>query len=287
MTNGSFNHFYILSSLKHSEEYTATALFDFIQWEKDNNNLNFDLSHIKFEGIADLRRVLAEINQSTINGEKPLIHFECHGDEDDGLYFKDNTEIPWRELSAILLEINLSSAFNLLIGLAACYGTEFFGNMSPLHPCPCLGVYAPANEVDPGEVMSGARKFYGTLLRTGNISEANQELMNAQGAWYMLTADYFYLGAIRHYIINHCTPEKLLPFIKEQQSKLLKTRIRKTTIQLKHELNQWQGKHLIHDYFDKYFSTYAIPENKLRFNYVKNQVKEAMTELRGTGKYWI
>lgn len=137
MSNGFFNHFYILSSLKTSEEYTATYLFDYIEAEKKSNEINFDLSHIRFEGVAQLREVLARINKFTLNGEKPLIHFECHGDEEDGLFFKDGTEITWGELSAILLKINLSSRFNLLIGLAACYGSEFFGNMSPLHPCPC------------------------------------------------------------------------------------------------------------------------------------------------------
>ncbi len=287
MTNGSFNHFYILSSLKPFEESTANFLFSFIETEKENNNLNFNLSHIKFEGVEELREKLKEIKNFALDGQKPFIHFECHGDEDDGLFFKDNTEIHWSELSAILLEINVASRFNLLIGLAACYGTEFFGNMSPMNPCPCLGVYAPANEVHPGEVMSGSRQFYGALLRTGNVRDANQELRNAQGAWYMLTADYFYLGAIKNYITTHCTPENILPVIKARQSNLLKAGIKKTVIQLKQELNKRHEKYLMHEFFDKYFSTHEIPENKLRFEYVKKQVGEIMKELRETGKYWI
>lgn len=150
-----------------------------------------------------------------------------------------------------------------------------------------LGVYAPANEVHPGQVMSGSRQFYGTLLRTGNIRDANQELMSAQGAWYMLTADYFYLGAIRHYIAAHCTPEKILPVIKARKSNLLKFNIRKSISQLRRELNQRHEKYLVHEYFEKYFSVNEVSENKIRFEYVKEQVEKTIKEMRDTGKYWI
>lgn len=287
MTNGSFNHFYILSSLKPSEEFTAIELFKFIEAEKIENGLHIDLTHIKFDGFTDLENILKDINKSTLEGTRPIIHFECHGDPDDGLFFKDNTEIQWDKLSELLLKINRSSRFNLLIGLAACYGSEFFGNMSPMHPCPCLLVFAPAKEVDPGEVMSGPRQFYGTLLRTRDADEANRRLRNAQGEWLWLSAEVLFLGAVHNFITLHCTPERLLEEIKDAQSHFSKHGIQKSIPELTADFNKYAENKILNDFFDKYFSTDAVPENKHRFANLKIRVQKLIEELRGTGKYWI
>lgn len=288
MTNGfTFTQFYILSSLNPKEEYTANDLFKYIETERNNNGYDFELTHAKFQGIDQLQIIIKKINEQTLTGQIPLIHFECHGDPLDGLFFKDGTEIKWEALFEIITEINISSKFNLFVGLAACFGLNFIDKMNPVRPSPCWAVIAPVNEVDPGEVISGFRNFYGVLLRTGSVNEANRALKSAQGAWYMNNAEAWYYGCIKNYIETHCTPQALEPIISARHSQLLESGRNVSLLQIKENFMKHQLNYLTHRYFDQYFSTHVIPGNKHRFANVQNITQKLISDLRETGKYWI
>jgi len=258
-----------------------------IETERNNNGFNFEITHTKFEGLHQLKSIIQEINSKALLGKIPLIHFECHGDPLDGLYFKDNTEIRWDHLFEIITEINISSKFNLLVGIAACFGLNFIDKISPTRPSPCWAVIAPVNEVNPGEVMSGFRNFYSTLLRTGSVNEANSALKVSQGAWYMNNAEAWYYGCIKNFIETHCTPQALEPIISATHAQYLQSGLTISASQIKAQFIKNQLNYLTRTCFDRYFSTDAIPENKHRFSNIQNLIQQLIKESRSTGKYWI
>lgn len=282
-----FSQIYILSSLKAGEAYTAYDLAKFIETERNNSGFQFDLRHIEFDGIEELTLIFGAIQQEIDNGEIPLIHFECHGDQFDGLVFRDGTEITWHNLSKYLLSINIATKFNLLVCLAACFGAFFIEYMRPSRPCPCWAVVAPTDEVHPGQVMSGFRKFYSALLRTRSVNEAQQALRTAEGRWFLNNAEFWYLEVVQHYVENQCTPHVLRSRIASLHKKLKDSGSSKSMPEVKAHLKQQHQNDLTYRFFDQYFSIEKIPSNKARFEHMRKRVRETIERLRSTGKYWI
>lgn len=286
-TGINFNQIIILSSLDKEEADTAGDLHKFIESERIENNLNFETLLKPFESANDLENILSNIEENSRKGARPIIQIECHGDISEGLELTNGSTLSWDRLEQLLLPINVSTRFNLLVGIAACFGGHFIGKMVPTNPCPCWAVVAPAKEVDPGQVISGFRKFYGTLLRTKSINEAQNALKSAEGTWFLNNAEQWYLEITKHYLNTYHTPKIMRSRVAQIHKKLKDEEKPQSMSFIKKELIKLNRIDLMEVFFNDYFSTKAIPENIERFSSLKQKIERQIDNLKENGTHWV
>lgn len=100
----------------------------------------------------------------------PILHFECHGDRDKGLYVHASEEyISWEEIIRHIAEINQASKNNTGVVIAACYGFEISKFVTFNAPCPFNYVVAAQDEVQAGRLQDVILPFYKATVQSGNL----------------------------------------------------------------------------------------------------------------------
>ena len=106
----------------------------------------------------------------------PVLHIEAHGSP-LGLHGPDRhgTEdtASWEELTEPLQILNLASACNLIVFIAACIG---FAGIQAFHRgprSPALALIGPDDDVEPNPLLNGSKEFYRRMRDIGwSISAA-------------------------------------------------------------------------------------------------------------------
>lgn len=144
--------------------------------------------------IAVLKMVLTECKAGILY---PVLHFECHGDRNEGLYIHASREyVAWEELIRHIAEINQATRNNTGVVLAACYGLEISQFVTFASPCPFSYVIAPQNEIQAGQLQDVILGFYKVVVQTGDL-EGGLALLDDQlklfhcGEWFFSTSSTF------------------------------------------------------------------------------------------------
>ena len=144
--------------------------------------------------IAALKLVLTECKAGVLY---PLLHFECHGDPDKGLYVHASKEyVAWDELVQHIAEINQATRNNVGVVLAACYGFEISKFVTFTAPCPFNYVIAAQDEIRAGQLQDVVMDFYKTTVKSGDLQGGlvaldDQLMLFHSGQWFYSTLASF------------------------------------------------------------------------------------------------
>jgi hypothetical protein len=111
--------------------------------------------------------VLAAIERATVRAQQsrivPLLHLEAHGDEiglgsPDGLGASEL--LTWEELAAPLQQLNLATACNLVVLVAACTGFAGIKAFFRGPRAPAVALVGSTDRIVEGNLLRGTKEFY-------------------------------------------------------------------------------------------------------------------------------
>ena len=134
---------------------TASKLF------KSISSLNIPIVFVKIHNIPMLISFFKELEKGVIKkGLIPIVHFECHGSPDEGMFFPGIKKyISWSEMNDLFLMINKHTMNNLLAIVAGCDSFKSTENIDFAKGSP-YGCYIGANKVTDASIISRFKDFY-------------------------------------------------------------------------------------------------------------------------------
>lgn len=286
----SFNRIVIVQSLEPNEVQTGKILAQFISAQISLNAFNIPVDVIDCENAAEFQALIQQLTQEARYDSTPLLHVECHGNIVDGLEFANGSTLTWHETAELLLPLNLATKFNLLSVFSACFGAHFISQMGAMTPAPCWCVVAPTETVDPGEIMAGFRVFYTKLFGRSDMGSAVKAISKCQlshGRWLWKPAELWFDQLVTSYVEAYCTANAIRIRTKELYREIKRRGDHKSIGALRRSLRDKNRKNLLHDYFDTYFMTLALPENKDRFASTRRRIKNKLDAYRNTRRYVV
>ncbi|MGV4878256.1 hypothetical protein [Acetobacter indonesiensis] len=132
-------------------------------------------SGIDFEehDVHDRRALIDKMDDIAKRGSRPILHFDCHGSAESGLFLEPSGEyLSWHALADALRPININTGNNLVCIFGVCHGFFASGEMSLVQETPFAQIIAPLNEIKSGFLEDRLPRFYASLFETKNFSEA-------------------------------------------------------------------------------------------------------------------
>lgn len=192
------NGLIIFDALSDSEMQTGRRLYeDMLDYTKAVDRTGY-CSFYKIRDkralIASLRMVLTECKSGVL---LPVLHFECHGDPEKGLFlYASNEYIGWEELIQEIAAINHATRNNTGVVLAVCHGFEISKFVSFTAPCPFNYLVAAPDEVHAGYLRDVIPGFYQSVILSGDLQTgltklaARLQLFHC-GEWFYRTLASF------------------------------------------------------------------------------------------------
>lgn len=186
------NGLIILDALPAEEMKTGRRLhediFDFCNQIKRPGYCTYHPIQSKQMLYAVLRAVHTECRAGVLF---PILHFECHGDADKGLYIAASTEhVAWAELIGLIAEINAATQNNTGVVLASCFGFEISKHVTFQAPCPFNFVVAAHAEIKAGQLQDIMLAFYKEPVESGDLRGGLAALDSRMRAF--ICAEWFY-----------------------------------------------------------------------------------------------
>ncbi|KAB0650288.1 hypothetical protein [Burkholderia diffusa] len=167
------SHVFIIDGLTFGELQTGRQLYEDLLDLGYNEATSAAVEYRRVASSGELLQALGEIAEYARLGCKPIIHFECHGDADEGLQIGDSRDtVSWEAIEPLLRRINLASKCNLGVVMAACYGLYAITPLKIHRPTPFYFLIGPQDQVTAGTLRQEMSAFYQTLFRTGNLDAA-------------------------------------------------------------------------------------------------------------------
>lgn len=267
-----FNQIIAIQSLEANECRTSSVLLDYIRSWCVENGLTVEFKTVNCYSAGEFRLLLGEILLDVKENRKsPLIHIECHGDESAGLVFENGSELSWKELTAVLREINIACSFNLFVVCTACYGFHCISAIDLLEPAPFYAVLAPSHTLDPGEIIRTLMSFYRVALDNRDIGIAYRSLSSSklcEGYWFCLSAEQWYEKLMLGFATNHCSESGLDVQTRSHFRKLQSLGRHESIGHIKRKLILRIQTILQAEGFRRFFATDILPANAKRFESV-------------------
>jgi len=119
----------------------------------------------KVSSVAELKALLTWIETLCHQGLRPIVHFEAHGSQNDGLRVGASREwISWAEISEQLLSINSITKNNLGVVMASCFGFYAISSITIKRPVPFYFLIGSTTEVSSGYIQENMVGFYRDLF---------------------------------------------------------------------------------------------------------------------------
>lgn len=148
---------WIIEWLLPGEQKTGKLLHDWIQEQRPGCS-TYSPCKSKMDVFAAIEGAITRAQQSKII---PVLHLEAHGDE-DGL--NDGSGGPgllrWNELTAPLQRLNLTTACNLVVFVAACTGFAAIKTFREGPRAPALALVGPDRSLTGSDILRGTKEFY-------------------------------------------------------------------------------------------------------------------------------
>lgn len=281
----------IIESLDADEANTAAIADEYIRGEIVARRIDLPVQVVHCDNKFELFELLNALTEEAVSYDQcPLLHFECHGDNQEGLIFTNGSSASWEETSEALRKLNVATEFNLVSIFSACYGGYFLGQMGIIFPSPCYGIVAPTETVDPGEVIAGLRVFYKIFIGTLDLGLAIHGISNQRlstGHWFGQAAEDWFENLFNDYITRHCTVSALEDRARRLYRRLLSNGKRIPLGKIKRIIRNEHRFKVLDRYFNIYFMVDEIPGNSARFSGVRKRAESNMKDLRGTKLYVI
>ena len=267
---------------------TGRILADYIEPLLLQNPVGLRLRFVEIEHAKQFVELVSGLAADAARGRIPLLHVECHGDEDHGLEFPNGSMLSWSELGSTLESLNRATRFNLVTVFSACYGAHSVGQAEAVEPAPFWFMAAPTSVADPAEIMAGMREFYRVLIETLDLGQASNALMACpleQGRWYPVAAQIWFMRIAEGYFETLCTEEATM---KRVADLLLRKPADGKDVgpgRLRRIMRQQNRTTLTGRYFDTFFMVSDFPENAARFHGVRVELEATLQTLRKAGRH--
>src|SRR6266851_1830905 len=154
---------------RQSTEQVLTFLEAFLQAKQ--------IPFVKVEPktAKELQDFLKLIEQRAKAGLRPIIHFDTHGGQKDGLYIATSKEfVPWRELVQWLRPVNVATQNNLCIVSAACFSLHTIMELDVTAASPFFVMFAPQHTVTFGFIEDRMFGFYEDVFTSLDVMLAHE-----------------------------------------------------------------------------------------------------------------
>lgn len=287
MRNFRFNQIYVIQSLpveynELGEEkiQTGEQLYnDLLRWQEIKHpQLSVFLRKIQTEWEwNDL--MAAILNDCTVNGNIPVLHFEIHGKKTEEIFTKgfvlgNGQCIDIEVIGEQLRRINMATQCNLFVTLAVCKGMSLLLNMHESSPMPFIGAIGSFNEIEEEDLYLRYLDFYEELFYSFDIAKAYVALCKANpkidSEYKYIPADELFIRNYQRYIDEQCTHEAIKERAVDSQS-LLKSpprnRAERRRFQRSFEKMEKQNRaQYYRNAVNDFFMLAEYPENKERFD---------------------
>jgi hypothetical protein len=154
----------------------------------------------------------------------PLLHIEAHGSK-DGLQLAGGDVVNWADLQPYLMALNKATRNHLFIMMAACKGFHGIKAMfDRADHAACLRLLGgPAEETSAGRLDGAMKRFYSSLLRTGDLDEATSTAQRSEETFRLYSAEAAFMMGWRKAVEQFPTGGKALQEKTEQIITMMKT----------------------------------------------------------------
>jgi len=200
-SNFSFNHIYIIQSLRKGDLKCAESLYyDCLKRLAMVKPFKIDFFDVRSK--YQFNEKMALIYYETICGHKPFIHLDMHGDEKGGLQINPSLEyVSWAEFRFKCQQINKVSFNNLSIVLASCFGFYSILEIDIREVSPCYMLIGCDAEVSAGFINDYFPEFYENLLTTNNVNIAFDYI---KMYYKMYVSEQILAIAFAEYLYEYC-----------------------------------------------------------------------------------
>ncbi len=115
-----FNKVFVLKSLGDSDTYADDLYYETIEPQCIKCGVETE-PPIEIYDEQDWGKAIDKICGDAC--QKPIVHIEMHGEEENGLELRLGGFIPWQRVIEDLTRINIRSENNLIVTMAVCYST--------------------------------------------------------------------------------------------------------------------------------------------------------------------
>ena len=283
--------FVIVQSLELDEVQTGEVLVELLTSLVKEYAPTLEVVAFNCHSAQEFRNFLKELtNAAATNGDRPLLHVECHGSPTEGIEFENGSTLDWAEWGELLTQLNIATRFNLLVAVSACYGAYLNGQYSPIRPSPAFCIVAPTEEINPADAMRGFRTFYSHLLQTGDAGIAAKEIVKipvSSGQWFSQLAEQWFVYLIENYVKTNLNNDAFDAWARSLSRRLRDSGQASSVGAVKRMLLRQNREYLAGKYFDCFFCIEQVPEGMSRFGATRTQVKKTIATLHATGLYKI
>lgn len=285
-----FSKIVILQSLDQIDYKYGSQLQQFLINEISKNRLNLVVELYDCETMVDYRRVIDHlIVEAKETGEVPFLHVECHGNS-DGIGFNNGSDLSWSEIRDQLVALNVACGFNLAAAFLSCFGGYFLKELTAIKPAPCLFLISPTEDIFPDEGFNSFKVFYSHLLNSKDIGMAIEVISRTRlstGYWIGKSAELWFQDQVNHYIDRFCLRRQSRERVYDLWLKAKITRSDITISEVKAILKKENRNNISHKFFDIFFVTERIPNNKLRFHEANKKINNRLNELIRSKQYLL
>jgi hypothetical protein len=196
------NQLFIFDGLSEGESQTGRRLHeDVTDFANSIGRYNYCTRYAvrsRITLVAHLKAIESECKAGVL---LPALHFECHGDEEKGLWLAASNEyIPWPDLAILIAPVNAATRNNTVVILATCHGFKLWESVNLKSPCPFNFLIAPNQEIEAGAIQDSLLPFYKEVVSTGKLSKA---LTYLDGRFKRFVAGEWFHTTIASYYINN------------------------------------------------------------------------------------
>lgn len=192
---------YIIDGLKDEDLNTAKRLFEDIEGYKNYSSTPI-VSYHEVTSREEFFELLRKITDDCRAGALPILHFEFHGHDKNGIYIGNSEEnISWALLVKELREINIITRNNTGVVMAGCFGFYAILEAGALKPTPFYFLIGSQDRLSAGEIDDNMGRFYKKLFEGDSLSEA---MKMVSPKFQQFLAEQEFVKAIIQYFRNQC-----------------------------------------------------------------------------------
>lgn len=268
MDSNRFNQILVVDSIPTGEYNTARRLFEDLEAYATAYPPSPAVRYMRVENAAEFFQcILMTKDNAEHRDVVPMLHIECHGDE-DGFQFADGSLADWDELKVPITELNVATGLNLMVAVAACTGGALAKVMRMGDRAPFWGLIGPTRTLTAGELEKAYAALYLTLLSTKSPADAVKamEQATAPGLFWRTTSQGLFEKVWRNYKSEHCTTAAL-----EVRGRRMMDRLRESGDSPLPSMDELLRRFIAHEpiAFERYRQTFFMcdifPEHSNRF----------------------
>lgn len=145
-------------SLKNN---TASQLFKSVS----SLNLLIPVAFVKIHNLPMLYSFFKDLEKTVKReGLVPILHFECHGSQEEGVFIPTiKKHVSWSEINNLLLKINRITKNNTLVVVASCESYKLVDDIEYSNGSP-FGCYIGSKGITHDGVIKKFKDFYRTIF---------------------------------------------------------------------------------------------------------------------------